>query len=422
MVARAVPQRNPERIAWTVLLSAFFTFVALVAGAAISGRYWLRQGARAQVISMVPSGIVQVTQPGRTTPEVNLQSIPVGSVIATETNAQASLTFARADSAQVLASMQVFGDTKLRVEQADSPRFTTGVNPHRIHLHIASGHVTVYVGVDLDRAVEIQVESESGATATLAAPGSIASIESSFTDTMVTVREGTAQVASMGTAVPLAKDERAEVVAGSPPLGPLPAERNLVSNGDFGKELDGNWRLDIRPPVDPAEAPGTAEVSTIGGRRTVVFQRSDAVNWGQAGIVQDIDRDVRGYDSLRLHMDVMITEQTLKNCGVRGTECPVMVRLTYVDVFGNTQEWLRGFFFYYDPNPAAGATYCVTCWPVQWPHDQWPKGKWQVFDSDNLLEIFRTNNTPAAMIRSIAIYGSGWSFSGYVTNVQLLAE
>src|SRR6185369_9687519 len=146
MVARAVA-RSPERVAWTVLLGSFLALVSLIAIVLLGGRWWLRNASVAQDIAFVPSGTVLVTRPGRGAPEVNLTDIPVGSVIRSEPNAQASLTFMSANTGEVVATVRIFGATIMEVNQADSPRYATGIQPHRIVLHVTSGRVNANVAV-----------------------------------------------------------------------------------------------------------------------------------------------------------------------------------------------------------------------------------------------------------------------------------
>jgi hypothetical protein len=220
--------------------------------------------------------------------------------------------------------------------------------------------------------------------------------------------------------VTLAKDQRAQVVAAAAPVGPLPAERNLIVNGNFSTPLDGEWVIEARPPVDPAEEPGQVSLSVIGGRRTANFVRAGR-NWGQVNLVQTLDRDVRGYSSLRLHMDLLIDNQDLRNCGIQGTECPLMAKINYVDIYGNSQEWVQGFFYNYDPNPDFGPTFCVTCAPRQWPHQQWPARQWKVYDSENLLDVWSEAGIPAAVIKSVTFLASGHTFNSFITDIQLLA-
>ena len=137
MVARA-QARSPERTAWTVLLGAFFTFVLLLGTVLFGGRWWLLNSTVDQGIHMTvgDSDTVLVTRPGRSAPEVNLTDIPVRSEIRTEANSQASLTFVSADGKQVLGTLRVFGGSVLVLEDANSPRYATGILPH--HMRVTS--------------------------------------------------------------------------------------------------------------------------------------------------------------------------------------------------------------------------------------------------------------------------------------------
>ena len=424
MVARA-QARSPERTAWTVLLSAFFTFVLLVGTALIGGRWWLLTSTVEQGIHMIvgDTDTVLVTRPGRSAPEVNLTDIPIGSEIRTESNSQASLTFVSADGKQVLGTVRVFGGSVVVVEEADSPRYSTGVLPHRIRLSLSSGRVRVTVGVDVTRRVQMEIASDAGASTLLDEPGSNATVQVvDTTTTTVTVRDGTATVTAAGKSVVLVKDKRVDVVPNSAPGDPLPAEQNLIRNGDFTQQpLSDTWTLDTRPPFDPNEAVGTADVTTDSGRRIIHISRS-GTNWGHVGRTQAINRDVQGLTSLRLSMDIQIDKQTVSNCGQYGTECPLMVKIAYVDVGGGAHEWLQGFYWYPDPNPATGLTFCLTCYPVQYKHLVWPFGQWKLYTSDDLLQIFALGGTQPASIKSITIYGEGHSFESQFADVQLLAN
>jgi hypothetical protein len=276
------------------------------------------------------------------------------------------------------------------------------------------------VGVELARAVRVEIESAPGALTVLREPGSNASVEATATETMVTVREGEVTVTAQDVTVPLGKDQRVAVEPGRPPSAPLTAEQNLIRNGDFAVQADGVWQRVVATPADPAEDPGTAEVRILGGRRVLYLSRQGR-NWGRVGWMQDLgSRDVQGYSSLRLNIDVLIAAQDLRNCGQNGSECPLMVKIMYVDVGGGTHEWLQGFYYNWDPNPIYGPTYCVSC-PLPFKHVQWPFGKWQPYNSENLLEVWAASGTPAAQLKSITILGEGHTFTSMAADVQLLA-
>jgi hypothetical protein len=415
MVARAVA-RSPERVAWTVLLSSFFVLVSLVAIVLVGGRWWLRTAMVSQGINIVPSGTVLVTRPGRGAPEVNLTDIPVGSVIRSEPNAQASLTFMAADG-EILATVRIFGATIMEIVEAESPRFSTGISPHRVTLHVTSGRVRANVAVDARRPVRIDIRSDPAAVTVLDTPGSNVSVEAGPTETIVTVREGQAVVDAEGGSVILGRDQRTEVLPQAAPNGPLPAEQNWIKNGDFALPLDGIWHVAATDP-EADEMQGEAIITANGGRHVLQLTRTGS-QWARVGATQDINRDVQGLTSLRLNADIFISAQDVRNCGAQGTECPLMVKIIYVDVGGGTQEWLQGFYWFLDPG--AGLTYCGTC-AVRFTHILWRWATWQTYASDNLLQVFAANGTPAASIKSVTIYSEGHSYNSLVTDVQLLAS
>ena len=50
--------------------------------------------------------------------------------------------------------------------------------------------------------------------------------------------------------------------------------------------------------------------------------------------------------SLKLSLDVFISNQSLSGGGFRGSEYPAMVQIRYRDVDGNEQLWVRGFYYH----------------------------------------------------------------------------
>ncbi len=405
---------NPERTGWTVLLSAFTVFVLAFSGLIFGGQWWLRNASRAQSLGIVPTGTVLVTRPGRDAPEVNLTSFPVGSSISTVANAQASVTFTSPDGQNVLATLRIFGNTSVTITTAESPRYSTGTQPHTIVIQVDSGRVRATVGVDVDRDVRVEIQSDPGTVTVLDQPGSNATVESTFTESMVTVREGKAMVTAEGQTVELVKDQRAEVAVGAGPQGPKPAEQNLIRNGDFVMPADGIWQETVAAPEDP----GRIDFPLIGGRRVVRLVRTGS-DWGRVGVTQVINRDVQGYGSLRLNLDIILVDQDVRNCGAQGTECPLMVKINYIDVGGGEREWLQGFYWNYDPGGPPAV--CASC-SVRFVHQQWPQGKWQPYTSEELLDVFTAQGTPAALIQSITIYAEGHTFTSMAADVQLLAN
>jgi len=198
-------------------------------------------------------------------------------------------------------------------------------------------------------------------------------------------------------------------------------ERNLITNGDFRQPLITGWVTETRNT--PNDIPGAITIVDLpGGRQAINFYRPGA-NWGEVAITQEVNKDVRDFKSLRLQMDVRIVFQDLFNCGQQGSECPVMVKIKYIDAEGSTLEWVKGYFYRFTDNPGIVAPLvCVSCPPPTSHHERIAPNQWQTVDSGNLLEIFQAAGAPAVTIKSITLNGSGHSFDSEVTEVQLLAS
>ncbi len=414
-------RRNPERTAWMVLYSTFFVWCALAIALPLGSRWWLLHASASQTITMQSSGTVFITRPDRDTPEVNLVDIPVGSTIQTQTDSQATLTFTSTDGREALAIVTVYGNTKLAVTRAERPRYGTGVNPSRIDLQVLVGRLRAEISPNVSRAVQIWIYSKPEAVTLLGNPGSYVSLETTLDESVVTVREGEALVMAKSRGVTVSKDERAEVSPNATPKGPLPAERNWIVNGDFQQPLEVGWMKDIRQPTIPQEDWGAVKIVSIDGRQVVQFLRAGQA-WGQAGITQEINRDLTDYKSLRLHLAVLVTLQDLWNCGASGTECPALVDVKFIDKGGGERHWLKGFYYRFNPNPDFGLTTCPSCNAVSSDHEVVPVGEWKTYDSPNLLGVFSQAGVSVVTIKSISIYGAGHIFDSKVTEVELLAQ
>ncbi len=130
---------------------------------------------------------------------------------------------------------------------------------------------------------------------------------------------------------------------------------------------------------------------------------------GETGIVQVIDKDVRDFTSLQLHISVRLLEQSLAGGGTRSSEFPIIVRLDYKDINGNDNFWTHGFYF---KDPA-------DTWPII-NGEKIPRLVWYPYESSNLME--ELGDVKPALIKSIRIYASGWDYQSMVSQAQLLAK
>ena len=132
-----------------------------------------------------------------------------------------------------------------------------------------------------------------------------------------------------------------------------------------------------------------------------------AANHGETGIIQAIDKDVRDFTSLELHVSVRLLEQSLPGGGYLSSEFPIIVRLDYKDPNGNDAFWTHGFYFK-DP---------IENWPII-DGEKIPRLVWYPYESPNVMEELGE----PALITSVRIYASGWDYQSMVSEVQLLAK
>ncbi|MCS7177861.1 MAG: hypothetical protein RML46_02485 [Anaerolineae bacterium] len=408
--------QNRERLAWIILLVSFTLCVGLAVGVPLGVRQFLRMATRAQPILLQPLHGTPGLQRGGHGEFIALQSptwdVPAGSFLVTDSAAQALLTFhAPASGSEVVATVQVYGDTRLRFQSARSPRFGLSSLPHHVGLRVESGRVRITVSPAGGRRTVAKLHTPH-LTAELTAGSYEARVYGPFTEFIV--REGDAKVVSAGgSVVSLNDNQRTIAQAGPAPLEALPTARNLLINGDFRQPLEVGWETytvevsTIQPPAYPITVPATVQTTTFAGRPAARFFR-EGIGHAEVGIRQTLNQNVQDLASLILHLNVMVQSQSLPGCGSRGSECPIIVRIDYQDVFGGDQTWYHGFF----SSPRAETD------PLYWWSDQIPFQTWVSYDSENLMQ----SGAPPAVIKSVTIYASGHSFDALVTEVELLAQ
>jgi hypothetical protein len=199
--------------------------------------------------------------------------------------------------------------------------------------------------------------------------------------------------------------------------GPLPAERNLIVNGNFGQGFDTAWVVISNPSDGTASVTGAVDEEG----QPMAWFRHEQPQPSDVGLIQTLNRNVKDLESLVLHVKVRVDHHSLSVCGSLGSECPVMVRIDYRDVAGNSRQWVHGFFAFEDPT-FAQPYYCSTCPdPSSGNHNQVPVGSWFLYDSPNLMESIAPELRPV-VIQSVRVYASGHSYDSKITDVELLAQ
>jgi hypothetical protein len=204
-----------------------------------------------------------------------------------------------------------------------------------------------------------------------------------------------------------------------PPRGPIDTERNLISNGDFGRSLD-DWVL-LSPNVEiegqsSVDVGFNNEVDELG----VGFRRV-GIGHADAGLRQILNEDVTDFESLQLLVSMEVSEQSLGVCGERGSECPLIVRIEYVDVNGVDQTWQQGFYTTGEISPVTPDV-CVACAPPLNEHQRVPFGQLVFYESENLIERLGQLDIVPRRVKSITLIASGHTFDTQIVDVALLAR
>jgi hypothetical protein len=404
-------RKNPHRIAWIVLATSFFACVLLAVFVPLGVRSVLHNSTRSlPALLTTLEGTAQVWAPEAKegTAVTAQREVSEGSRIITDASARAVLSIPSSDSGdQVLATAQLFPDTAVELRTARTPRFGQSNASDSIALHLIRGRLLISTQTDGDRSLRFvlttpQAELDFGSgTYTVIIEGE---------HTLVRARSGSVVVTAADVEVTAANGERVTVTSGSPPDLPVPDALNLILDGRFSGELEPTWQKVVSVPE--GLTPGTIVTDTDGQRRVVRFtRRTEDGAHNEAGIRQVLERDVQGYESLVLRLDIRLLYQSVPGGGYLASEYPVMLKLLYTDIYGKDLEWVQGFYYLDLPS---GSAY------LEPTGEKIPLGLWYSFESANLFEALR--DTRPARIRSVSIYASGHDYDSMIADVALTAR
>jgi hypothetical protein len=403
-------RKNPERVAWTVLATAFVIFCILVVGIPLGIRSYVLhatddQDARLQVIE--GTVLVQEARKSGLTPVTESMTLRPGDEVLTDDTSWTTLDlFER-------SHVTLYGNTKVGLEEMQAPRFGLGNHPDHVKLDVTGGLVRVGVAFPVERDTHFEVATPH--TAITLEEGSYR-IEVTNKGTQVTVVRGQAVVEGNGFGMVVPHGTRTMVDLSGDPVDPLPAARNLIENGDFQQPQAAGW-LTSTVVLTTSVEPPVVQFVEDGGRLSVRLVRREADDGihSEVAIRQELDQDVRDFVRLDLSLDIMLEFQSLSGGGLVSSEFPIIVRLDYTDLWGNDKFWTHGFYYQNrDGYPIA---------PDPWARpsgEHIPRGVWYPYESGNLLDLLGENKP--AHITGLTIYASGWNYDSLVSEVQLIVE
>jgi len=394
--------KTSERKAWTTLLSAVSIFGILLISIPLGIRWYLSTATRAEATQLeVIAGTILVNTPGQPSPSgiTDVTQVVEQGEARTDETSWGTLAFFD-DSNAVM-----YSETELKILDTRTPQFEVSNQPDVITLWVNGGRVRLAVAPTngRDRVFEVQTPHS-----TVKLQKGSYSVEVSNEETEIAVREGKAIVSGSGGVREVSKGERTNVALGQPPANPMPAERNLVVNGNLRDGLN-HWTVYNEQGVDGGVVNGQAEVVRSNDRYAVRLARmGEDGNHCETGIVQDMNKDVRDFNLLKLHADVQLLYQSLSGGGYLSSEFPIIVRIDYKDQYGIDRFWTHGFYYQNESNFAIQDGTKI------------PRYRWYPYETDNILE--ELGNLRPTWITSIRIYASGWNYQSMVSEVGLIVE
>ncbi|MBN1400023.1 MAG: FecR domain-containing protein, partial [Anaerolineae bacterium] len=151
-------RKNPERVAWIVLILSFVIFCLLLVATPLGIRWFIwnaETDRKALVESLAGTVVVE--------PPVGSGAIPLGrgqswvapeqSVIRVDESSEAGITFFDH------SFMRLFPGTTVRLVELSSPRYRAGKLPNTIRLALIGGRVRIGTALSLDSPLAFSVET-----------------------------------------------------------------------------------------------------------------------------------------------------------------------------------------------------------------------------------------------------------------------
>jgi hypothetical protein len=129
--------------------------------------------------------------------------------------------------------------------------------------------------------------------------------------------------------------------------------------------------------------------------------------------------DISQYSSLAIRITMYIHAQEVTTCGIRASECPVMLEIAYLDQQKNPQRWFQGF---YSERPTAD-TNPIRCDTCPHDHEQIHKDAWYIYNTGDLrlqTPFDISPNDPKIYLQKIRLYASGHRFDVALAEVTVL--
>jgi hypothetical protein len=201
------------------------------------------------------------------------------------------------------------------------------------------------------------------------------------------------------------------------------APTNLLRNGLFtfdipegGATAPIGWGCSATAEQTPS---GTYHGDEWMGRTALRLLRTEGTATSKTGCEQRPELDVSQFNYLELKSTFVLNYQSLQNCGIDGSECPLMFFIIFTDAEGITHEWSQGIF-YNQVAQTSDPSVCLSC-GMRSNHLPISEQVWFTYESGNLLDLFPDEQRPQ-YINRVQFYAKGHRYDVFVSEVALYAS
>ncbi len=432
------PGNDAQRLAWGVLLLAFALFCVLCVAIGIGVNYFLfRSPLPMDSVLVVSRGSAGIFEPSNERFVPSQTELSNNTKVSTTSPSQATLFFLDTQvSNRLIANVTLKNNSSITLQSALRPRFDWSTSQYVIWLYEAVGEFDITISDNIDRDVLIYVQTglTKHTQVTLDGPGNyLMSVTEKYTE--VYNRDGNVYLiptleSMQGYSIPSGKRGTINTETSTVDLGP--GYVNLLRNSTFDtlnenvgsgsvQELLSGWVCNNDPSDQP---PGEYLSQIFEGRMTLRLERyGGATTHGRTSCSQTfgsnaLDVNASGLDYLSLRANFYIRHQSLDTCGVDGSECPLALRIDYLNQDGNPEKWFHGFYAQRE-----SSTFPLICTGgcVQ-EHEYVNEQSWYTYDSGNLLNLFPNSEANLNSIVGIMFYASGHEYDVQVSEVALLGR
>jgi hypothetical protein len=428
----AVPttQLDPQRMAWGVLLLGFAVFcvVCIVTGL---GLHWFLFESVVPLTSRLEvgrgtAGIILLADPVEQVARSQFDlSGSIGTTISTDAQSQAMVSFR--DSGTLVSSVTLRSNSSFVLREAVSPRFLWSTVGSYTVLDNFTGEVDVFVADDYERAFLLNIRTpqnhqiyfNQGGRYTVSASNSQVQVVNYDGQAILAVRGSSEGISISPGSQGIISADDSHVVALLPysdllAVAAFPQSSDVNGGSEPPPDISNTWICSNGETDNPR---GDYAIEEMDGRAALRLIRGDGltdshgdtrcIKWfGQGG------QNVEDAGFLELQVNFRIMAQNLAACGFEGSECPLMLRMDYIDRNNQPRRWIHGFFTRSDPQQ----NYPLRCNSCTLDHEFVSAGYWYTYKTGNLVTLF-PDDQKIRSILNIQFYASGHHYDVYVSDV-----